>query len=678
MLKQYQIPIFITIIALTALFIYFPILKNEFVYDDYFTIVGNPIIQTNNNPIRYFTNPVAYYNYLGYNHNYRPIGAWLFSIEFSYFQYNPEYYHALSIILHALNTIILFFIFSHFFKRAAFAFLGSLIFLIHPVQTEAVNWATEQTLLWGTMLILLTILLIIKRGEIPKRIYYLYIPLALLSVLTKDQFVILPILVTAVLWFLKADFKKYFAEIAVTSSATAIYIILRAVFIGSFVTQQEAWGGGIYPTILTMSNVFAKYLSLIIKGFPLTVNYDDFPVTTGLSLHTLLSVLIVIAFMAALIIFKKRTPLVSLGIAWFFITLLTVTNFPFPLNSLMNERFLYPALPGIIITVFSLVMLIKKRIDILKPDLLWKSGFLPFRPSSLILTTLFVSLMIYYGAITRNRLFEWRDEEALWNSALKLSPNVRNWTNYIRALSINGKDEEAAKVTIDGNAQYGNFGYYVDDIKSRANLYPDVPKVNDVKDTQAVRLAIIYSRMKKFAEAEAVLKPRLRIINNGNSRGVAITLSDIYLATKDYDKSINILRNIQKGLRPDDEILFKFALAEFLKNGTMDNLERLSGLLKNQGLKKMLPNLLLAYKEKEAGNWKNVSLLLIPALTSNPMAVLIEPYLWLGEAEIAQGKFESAIQVHREIMRIDPSSTDARRMLKKIEELQKNQKKQSY
>ena len=486
---RFQNKIFIITILLIGVLLYYPILKNNFVYDDYYTIVGNPIIQTDNNPIHYFTNPAAYYNRLGYNHNYRPIGAWILSLEFSYFQFNPEYYHALSIILHAFNAIILFFIFSNFFNKPVYAFLGSLIFLIHPVQTEAVSWATEQTLLWGTMFILLTALLIINKEKIPKKIYYLYIPFAFLSVLAKDQFVILPILVIAALWFLKADFKKYFAEIAVTSSATILYIILRAIIIGSFVTQQEAWGGGNYPTFLTMSNVFAKYLSLIIKGGPLTINYDDFPVTTNLSPQTLLSVLIVISFMAALIIFKKRAPLISLGVAWFFVTLLTVTNFPFPLNSLMNERFLYPALPGIIIVVLSLVMLIEKRINIWNrppenrhPEQNggsrgFKNGFnnrflaslrmtkklfpqfsngpsLPFRPSSLILTALFASLLIYYGINTRNRLYDWRDEENLWNSALKLSPNVRNWTNYIRALSINGKDEEAARVAIDGGAQY--------------------------------------------------------------------------------------------------------------------------------------------------------------------------------------------------------------------------------
>lgn len=710
-LKQFQNEIFLGLIFLAALLVYYPILSNDFVYDDYFIIVGNPVIQRDTNPISYFTNPNAYFNHKGYDQNYRPIGAWIFSLEFSYFQFEPQYYHALSIILHVLNAIILFFIFGHFWTRKVFAFLGSLVFLINPVQTEAIAFASEHTLLWASFFCFLTIFLILNKESISQKIYYLYMPLAFLTVFTKDQFVVLPVLLAAVLFFLKTDIKKHLTEIAVMASATILYILCRTIFVGSFVAQQALWGDGVYPTILTMSNVFTNYLRLIIKGFPLTINYDDLPIITGLDLKTSFSLIILFSFIFALFFFIKKAPLISLGLAWFFITLLTVANFPFPLNSLMNERFLYPALPGIIIAVFSLVILIEKgintwdvppenviandhkeRSNLLNNKVFLKlfrlpsksSGFLamtkrwfsydklPFRPSSLILTTLITALLIYYGTITRNRLYDWKDEETLWKSALNLSPQVKNWINYVRALQINGREEEALKEFVSNGDKYWIFSNYAESMRSRLNLYTIAPTVNDLRDTQAALLANIYTRMKKFKDAEAVLKPRLRTINNDSTRKVAIILSDIYIESKDYDKALEILNKIEKERSADDEILFKLALANFLKNGSINNLKEYSDRLKSPNLKKIFPILLQAYKEKEAENWQKASLLLIPALTMHPINVLIRPYLWLGEAELNQGKLESAQQVYRQVLRIDPSSAEARKKLLELRELQKN------
>lgn len=676
-IKKNKTLIFITLIIVVGLFVYHPILNNDFVYDDYFIIVGNPAIQNSTNPVFFFKNPAAFFNLerAGY-YNYRPIGTWILSLEFSYFQFNPKFYHGLSIVLHTLNTIILFFIFRHIFSKPLFAFLGSLFFIIHPVQTESVAWGALQPLLWMSFFGFLTILLVLEKGRLSRRIYYLYIPLSFLSVFAKDQLVILPLLLIIIPWYLEKDIKKYLAEITITALATLTYIILRAVFVGSFV-QQGLWGGGIYPTILTMSNVFVKYLLLIAKGWPLTINYDDFSITTSLDLKTFFSILLLASLLAFIVFSIKRKSFIALGLAWFFIALLTVTNFPFPLNSLMNERFLYPALPGIIIAVFSLVMLIEKRLNLWKSDPnLYIEGrgpdFIRFRPLPLILMVSSIALLIYYGSITRNRLYDWKDEETLWKSALKLSPHVRNWLNYTRALQINGKYEEALKEYLTNGEKYSRFSYYyANDLKDMIHILPKVPTVNEIKNVHAVRLANLYARMKKFNEAEETLKPRLRTVNSASTRKIAVILNDIYMEAKKYDEAEKILRNIVKEWGTDDEILFDLALLDFLKNGDLKNMENYSENIRSQNLKKIMPALLLAYKEKEAGNWKNVSLLLIPALTLNPISIIATPYFWLGEAEIAQKKLESAKQVYYSILRIDPASTDARIKLMEINNLQK-------
>ena len=163
---SFQKTICIAIIFLTAIIVYMPIIGNDFVYDDYFVIVGNPGIQDNANPFYFFSHPRAFFNdETGANLNYRPIGAWIFSIEFSYFQYNPQYYHALSIVLHALNAIILFLIFCFFFNKTALAFLGSVIFLIHPIHTEVIANAKSRDEILSFLFIILTFIFALNYRE---------------------------------------------------------------------------------------------------------------------------------------------------------------------------------------------------------------------------------------------------------------------------------------------------------------------------------------------------------------------------------------------------------------------------------------------------------------------------------------------------------------------------------
>ena len=85
--RSFQKTICLAIIFLAAIIVYMPIIGNDFVYDDYFVIVGNPGIQNNVNPLYFFSHPRAFFNdEAGAKFNYRPVGAWILSLEFSYFQ----------------------------------------------------------------------------------------------------------------------------------------------------------------------------------------------------------------------------------------------------------------------------------------------------------------------------------------------------------------------------------------------------------------------------------------------------------------------------------------------------------------------------------------------------------------------------------------------------------------
>lgn len=122
--------VIIFIIAI-GFIVFFNMLFNGFVWDDFAYIVNNPEIHTFN-LIHLFG--VNNFNSAGY---YRPIPAIYFSLIYIFFGTQSFFYHFPQLILHIVNTCLLFYFLKKFF-RIGTAFFLSVIFLVHPIQVESV------------------------------------------------------------------------------------------------------------------------------------------------------------------------------------------------------------------------------------------------------------------------------------------------------------------------------------------------------------------------------------------------------------------------------------------------------------------------------------------------------------------------------------------------------------
>ncbi len=140
-----------TLIALCFLF-YANILNNGFVSDDIPVILENPQLA------------------FGYRIWYDPQSV-LNSLSFHISRLSPFAYHAISIVLHSANTILVFWFLRLFFGLQA-SFIGACFFAVHPVHAEAVSWISGRPYLSLTFFILGTYLLyqraanLLKEGKI--------------------------------------------------------------------------------------------------------------------------------------------------------------------------------------------------------------------------------------------------------------------------------------------------------------------------------------------------------------------------------------------------------------------------------------------------------------------------------------------------------------------------------
>lgn len=135
--RKIPAPAMLCVLVLAA---FFPVLNNGFVnFDDVQYVLANPALRGS------WLDALAYSP--GY---YHPVVTLLYKAEFSLFGLHPLPYHVTSLALHLANCVSVFYLFSLLGWRKAPAFLGALLFGLHPAHVEPVAWISgRKELLWG-------------------------------------------------------------------------------------------------------------------------------------------------------------------------------------------------------------------------------------------------------------------------------------------------------------------------------------------------------------------------------------------------------------------------------------------------------------------------------------------------------------------------------------------------
>lgn len=136
-----NITILLTILILSGFLVYFNTLKNPLFWDDYDGILNNVYIKDFRYWPKFFTeNLIAGAGFL--SDYWRPMVLMVFSLGWHLWKDNVVGFHLVNIILHITNAILLFFVLFKIIRKETLCFLIALIFLIHPLQTEAVSYVS--------------------------------------------------------------------------------------------------------------------------------------------------------------------------------------------------------------------------------------------------------------------------------------------------------------------------------------------------------------------------------------------------------------------------------------------------------------------------------------------------------------------------------------------------------
>ena len=171
---------------------YLPSLRAGFVWDDRFLLTENPLMRLPDGLVRIW--------FSTQNYDYYPVTYSSFWIEWRLWGLNPAGYHAVNILLHAVNGLLLWRVLLRLGIPAAW--FVALLFAIHPVNAASVGWIAERknTL---SMVFYLAASLCFFRHEAGrnKSAYVAALAFFILALLSKTSVVMLPAVLLLCAWW---------------------------------------------------------------------------------------------------------------------------------------------------------------------------------------------------------------------------------------------------------------------------------------------------------------------------------------------------------------------------------------------------------------------------------------------------------------------------------------------
>lgn len=400
---------------------------------------------------------------------WRPALLTVFSLEWHIWQDWSTGFHFVNTSIHIANAILLFFLLFKIFNRKTLALFTSLLFLIHPLQTESVTYVNSLGDSLSVLFILLGLRSYLKFSQTSVKksdsLSYIFTNLFfILGLMSKETAIIFPALVFMVEFFqsknqnasLKTRLLNAWKNTWPILSIALIYLLLRATalnFKNSFnlYDEQNDFTSNFFVRVLTFFKIAVIYIKLLF--YPVGLHMErSIAIAAKFSWDIVIGALISTTLGLSALKFYKKNPMFTFGILWFFIGLAPTSNILVPINGLLYEHWLYFPMIGFWLAIFSILVYFIQTIK-------WKYIWIPA----------FAGMTLWFGFLsvqTINRNSQWRDPITFYNQTLKYSPNSYRLINNLGMAYADTRQNDKAietyekAITIDPNnpVSYHNLG----------------------------------------------------------------------------------------------------------------------------------------------------------------------------------------------------------------------------
>lgn len=431
------------IIALVVIFllifiVYKNTLNNDFVFDDNQQIVSNKWIKDSKYIPEIFSSGVwnfrEFYEENGYY--YRPLMHVFLSIEYNFFGLNPKNYHLMNILMHFINATVFFVFINTLFNNAYFlkykkeiwggkfalATLATIIFSLHPINSEVVNWISAIPELMFTFFYLLSFIFFVANKN--KLNYILSVIFFILALLCKETAVTLPILLAIYKFFIEnnsirkgewfKNIKDILKKLMPFWIVLGVYLFLRWWVLRSDIVPESGSLNIIFIAIFYLFggiDVLLRNIISIIFPFKLSL-FHSYEPTQGKALFLEAIIIWVAYFYLKKIRNGNYNKVILLSIFIFGVPLIPALNVIFLDIFLLSERYLYLPSMGFSLGLSFIILKFSKKISADKYKIFLLGA---------VICMVGVSFMLFVN----KRNTHWKNNLSIFSDAVSKYPNAQ-------------------------------------------------------------------------------------------------------------------------------------------------------------------------------------------------------------------------------------------------------------
>jgi len=523
-MKKYFSILAILIIVGLGILVYANSLGNPFIWDDQVLIVKNDIIKDFANLPKVFTSALISDKY-SEAHFYRPMQTLSNMLDYRIWGLNPFGYHVTNLLFHILNAILIFFLIVAISGNRTISIITSLLFVIHPIHTEAVTYISGRADILATFFLLLASILFIKclqHSHMKRALLYTFSLLCFFAaILSKESSIIFPLILAAYLFIFPATklhnrykIKSLFYLLPFFILVVAYFLLRSAVLKSGASSIKIISPTSMYPWFLTMCGVLATYIRLLFLPVGLHMERLVPIIKSAFRIDFIIPIVFLVTLLVLWVKLSRRNKFVLFGMLWFFIALLPLFGV-IKLNALIAEHWLYFPSIGFFMTIGYCAFMLFEN-NVLKIS---KGVYIG------ILTTLFVMILGIYSVLTVMRNIDWSNPIYFYQSTLKYTPqSPRLYYNLALVYVDNKQFDEALE----------NFKKAVELKLNHEEAYNYLGNIYSMKGS--------YDKAKEAFEKSLQINPDSSKAHNG--------LGIIYDETGQYDQAID---EYQKALKTEPE-----------------------------------------------------------------------------------------------------------------------------
>lgn len=382
-------------------------------------------------------------------HKMRFLGFLTFALNYTLHGPSPFGYHLVNVLIHLLNGLLVWRIAyllsgrgtmfaGERAKREMFALAAAALFLVHPIQTQAVTYFYQRLAALVSFFYLSAVLCYVKArmadAQFGRRLLFFLLTgfSFALGLLTKQNILTFPLMIVLLeaCFFQETGWQRRRSfwvwgiggAVGICLALVLFFRLEGALFVSPQRLSNDQLHVNSYSYFLTQAKVILRYLQLI--AFPVGQSLDHHvPLSRTIrDWPTVLSGIVVLSFFLLGVMTVRKHRLIGFGIMWFFIAAAVECSI-IPIRHVMFEHRMYLPMAGLAMSFSA-----------------WVIMRFPMRQSVIF----FIAVMLALGGLTVRRNAVWENGVTLWQDVVKKSPlEARGHTNLGKAYLEQGDYDRA-------------------------------------------------------------------------------------------------------------------------------------------------------------------------------------------------------------------------------------------